>query len=69
MKVKYQPQPKHIYLEHYMRGGSSIGEYFRAHSPYHYGGGFLSSLSKVAIPIFKNTIKPLIKRGVKRLYP
>ena len=69
MKVKYQPQPKHIYVEHYMRGGSSIGEYFRANAPYHYGGGFLSSLSKIAIPLFKSAIKPMIKHGMQKALP
>ena len=69
MKVKYQPQPKNIYIQHYMRGGSSIGEYFRANSPYHYGGGILSSFSKIALPIFKNVIKPIIKTGIKKAMP
>ena len=53
MRIQYKPQPNNVYIGHYMRGGSSIGEFFRASIPYQYGGGFLSSLSKIAIPLHK----------------
>ena len=69
MRVKYTPQANAIYVNHYMRGGSSIGEYFRAHSPYQYGGGFLSTLGKIAIPLFKKVIKPAIKQGLRKAVP
>ena len=69
MRTKYNPQPTNIYVNHYMRGGSSIGEYFRAYGPYQYGGGVISTLRKIAIPLFKNVVKPAIKHGLKKAVP
>ena len=69
MKVRYSPHPTDVYVAHYMRGGSSIGEYFRANAPAQYGGGLFSTIGKMAIPLLQKTIIPFVKRTLKRAVP
>ena len=53
MKVKYKSQPSHVYTEHYMRGGSVIGSYFKVNQIKN-GSGFgnvIASVARGLIPI------------------
>ena len=67
MKVKYTPQSSQVYVKHYMRGGSEIGSYFKA-TPILYGSGLsglLATITKYAVPLFKQSILPAIKNITK----
>ena len=72
MRAKYTPHPSHIYENHYMRGGSAIGEYFKANAPLQYGGGIgnlLASIGKTAIPLLQRTVMPAMRKIAKRAIP
>ena len=67
MKVKHTPFDSRVYTNHYMRGGSEIGPYFKA-TQYGSGGlsGLLATLTKYAVPLFKQNILPSLKSVTKK---
>ena len=66
---QFQPASTQTYVNHYLHGGSEIGNYFIANQLGYGLTGLISSIAKRAVPLLKQNIKSFARKSAQKAIP
>lgn len=66
---EFKPSSTDTYVKHYLHGGSEIGYFFNADQTGFGLTNLLFNLGKKAVPLIKQGVKSLAKKGIKKAVP
>lgn len=66
---QFQPASTQTYVNHYLHGGSDIGNFFVANQLGFGLSGLISSIAKKAVPLIKQNVKSFAKKSAQKAIP